>query len=105
MAYKFYKTANLNNTGSAPQNFAYIKTDVINAIDGGILFKVMSGDFGSVRNIIYFSGSISSPGAVGIQIAQWVNTLTSPNNPFEEITEGDFNTYLTDTESFLNSLS
>lgn len=105
MPYKFYKTSNLNTTGSIPQNFAYVKTNVENATDGGILLKAMSGEYGAVRNIIYFSGSISSPGSAGVQIAQFVNSLTSPNNPFEEISEGDFNTYLTETESFINSLS
>ena len=104
MSYKFYKTANLN-TGSLPQNYAYVKTNVVNATDGGILFKVMSGEFNAVKNAIYFSGSISTTTSAGLQITQFVNTLSSPNNPFTEIDETEFNAFYSGTIAFFDGLN
>ena len=108
MAFEFYKSKSLvpPDSGSpiVPPQGMYVKSDVSNVNDGGTILRVSYGSSFNVRTINFVSGSITSSPAVSQQISQFVSQISSSDSPYVTIPEAEFNTQLSDYESYFNSL-
>jgi hypothetical protein len=108
MPYQFFKSSFLATTlpegTTPPPGGQYIKSNVENVTDGGIILRVQFNENYNIRNVALISGSISSGPAVSQQIAQFVSQISQSSSPFISTTEEDFNTQLSDYETLFNTL-
>jgi hypothetical protein len=105
MPFQFFKSKTLLNTGSIPPfNASYVKTSVYNINDGGEILKINYNQDSTLKNIVYVSGSITSPSAVSNQISNLVTSISASDTPFVEIPESEFVDFYSSSIAFFDNL-
>lgn len=106
MPFQFYKSKILANapSGSVPPVGVYIKSDVSNVNDGGVILRCGYGDNYASRTFQFTSGSISSSQIVSQNISQFVAAISSSDGPYVEIPESEFVDFYSGSVAFFDNL-
>ena len=106
MSFQFYKSRSLNqlSSGTVPPSAFYIKSNIMNVVDGGEILKCGYNANYAGRLIQYTSGSITSVPAISQQISQFVSSVSASESPFIEIEESEYVNYFSSSVAFLNNI-
>jgi hypothetical protein len=98
--YKYFSipAASYRESGS----YQAFKTN-INAVDGGEALRVQAITANDMYSIDYCTGSLASHGPTANKIAQYLQWMSSSTSPFKECTEQEFNSYYSESLSFIGS--
>ena len=106
MSFQFYKSRSLVNETpqTVPPSAFYIKSNIMNVVDGGEILKCGYNANYAGRSIQYTSGSITSVPPISQQIANFVSSVSSSESPYVEIEESEFVNYYSSSIAFLNNI-
>ena len=106
MSFQFYKSRSLNqlSSGTVPPSAFYIKSNIMNVVDGGEILKCGYNANYAGRLIQYTSGSISSVPSISQQVANFISAVSSSESPYVEIEESEFVNYYSSSIAFLNNI-